>query len=330
MHQSMPPLSALRAFEAAARHLSLTKAAHELHVTPGALSHQIRGLEEHLGIALFLRRPRAIVLTDAGQRLYPGLQTGFGLIRQAVETVAQRGDGNKLLISTPPGFTAKWLAPRLWRFLAANPGLDARVSSTPAYVDLAAGDVDVADPQPAGRRGDRARASRRKLADLIATPVCSPAYAAKIGGLKTPAALRKAALIFDDSLAGSENGYGWAGWLKAAGVDGVDLDRGLHFSSADHALEATVEGAGVQLAYTLLTQDDVRSGRLIAPFDLMLPSRRAMHFVCLKGRETRPHIAAFRQWITTEIAAMTKAPAPVPAPWARPQGWRATGRPLTD
>lgn len=310
MHKSLPPLSALRAFEAAARHLSLTKAALELHVTPGALSHQIRGLEEHLGTALFLRRPRAIILTDAGQRLYPGLQTGFGLIRQAVETVAQRGDGNKLLISTPPGFTAKWLAPRLWRFLAANPGLDARVSSTPVFVDLAAGDVDVAVRNlPVGAPTDPALLVE-KLADLIATPVCSPAYATKIGGLKTPAALRKAALIFDDSLAGSENDYGWAGWLKAAGVDGVVLDHGLHFSSADHALEATVEGAGVQLAYTLLTHEDVRSGRLIAPFDLMLPSRRAMHFVCLKGRETRPHIAAFRSWITSEIKAMSKAPTP--------------------
>jgi LysR family transcriptional regulator, glycine cleavage system transcriptional activator len=309
MHASLPPLNALRAFEAAARHLSLTKAALELHVTPGALSHQIRGLEEHLGVALFLRGARAIALTEAGRLLHPGLQTAFGLIRQSVETVTAPRKSNTLVISTPPGFTAKWLAPRLWRFLNENPGLDARVSSSPAYVDLKVDDVDVAIRNlPIDAPRDPSLLVE-KLADLVATPVCSPAYAARIGGLRSPADLRDAALIFDDSLSGSESDFGWVGWLKSAGVDGVDLGRGLRFSSADHALEATVEGAGVQLAYTLLTHDDRRSGRLVAPFGLTLPSRRAMYVACLKGREKRPNIAAFRDWIKAEIAAMSKVTA---------------------
>jgi LysR family glycine cleavage system transcriptional activator len=130
MHKPMPPLSALRAFEAAARHLSLTKAAHELHVTAGALSHQIRGLEELLGLKLFERRVRSIALTSAGKQLYPGLQTGFQQIRDAVAELNRADNGRAIVISTPPGFTAKWLAPRLYRFSLAHPNVDVRVSSS--------------------------------------------------------------------------------------------------------------------------------------------------------------------------------------------------------
>src|SRR5215472_17219704 len=121
MHRPMPPLNALRAFEAAARHLSLTRAAVELHVTPGALSHQIRGLEELLGRKLFERRVRAIALTPAGKLLYPGLQTGFAQIHEAVAGLDATADERVLVISTPPGFTAKWLVPRLYRFASAHP-----------------------------------------------------------------------------------------------------------------------------------------------------------------------------------------------------------------
>src|SRR6202171_6645684 len=130
MHKPMPPLNALRAFEAAARHLSLTKAALELHVTAGALSHQIRGLEELLGLKLFERRVRSMALTSAGKQLYPGLQTGFIHIRDAVAGLSEAGDARALVISTPPGFTSKWLAPRLYRFSSAYPEIDARVSSS--------------------------------------------------------------------------------------------------------------------------------------------------------------------------------------------------------
>src|SRR4029077_9870633 len=136
MHTRMPPLNALRAFEAAARHLSLTKAAHELHVTAGALSHQIRGLEELLGVKLFERRVRSIALTIAGKQLYPGLQTGFIHIRDAVAGLSDAGDARVLVISTPPGFTAKWLAPRLYRFSSAFPEIDARISSSPSNANF--------------------------------------------------------------------------------------------------------------------------------------------------------------------------------------------------
>src|SRR4051812_41475248 len=130
MHKPMPPLNALRAFEAAARHLSLTKAASELNVTAGALSHQIRGLEDLLGLKLFERQVRAIALTSAGRQLFPGLQTGFVHLRDAVAGLSEASDDRVLVISTPPGLTAKWLAPRLYRFSAAHPQIDVRVSSS--------------------------------------------------------------------------------------------------------------------------------------------------------------------------------------------------------
>src|SRR6201986_1470196 len=144
MHTAHPPLSALRAFEAAARHLSLTRAAAELHVTPGALSHQIRGLEELLGVKLFERKVRAIALTAAGRQLYPGLQTGFGHIREAVEGLRVGAQPNVLVVSTSPGLTSKWLAPRLYRFAAAHPDIEVRISSSINNANFATDGIDMA------------------------------------------------------------------------------------------------------------------------------------------------------------------------------------------
>src|SRR5436853_2220311 len=143
MSRPLPPLNALKAFEAIARHLSFAKAADELHVTPAALSHQIRALEGQLGLALFHRRTRAIELTDAGRLVYPGLHAGFESVRNAIGQLARARDGNVLVISATPGLVAKWLIPRLWRFLRAYPDIDARVSGTLKIVDFAAEGVDV-------------------------------------------------------------------------------------------------------------------------------------------------------------------------------------------
>src|SRR5712672_3551090 len=174
MHNPMPPLNALRAFEAAARHLSLTRAAQELHVTAGALSHQIRGLEDMLGVKLFERRVRAIALTPAGKLLYPGLQTGFARIQEAVAGLGLAGDDRVLVISTPPGFTAKWLAPRLYRFAAAHPEIDVRVSSSFGFANFTTDGVDVAiRNMPVEAANDPALVVE-KLVDLSLVPVCSP------------------------------------------------------------------------------------------------------------------------------------------------------------
>jgi LysR family transcriptional regulator, glycine cleavage system transcriptional activator len=175
MHSASPPLNALRAFEAAARHFSLTKAALELNVTPGALSHQIRGLEDYLGLKLFDRGVRSIALTAAGKALYPGLQAGFLHIRDALASINRLGDPHVLVVSTSPGFTSKWLAPRLYRFSMAYPGINLRVSSTLNNANFATDGVDVAIRNVSVDAAHDEAHEVEKLIDLSVVPVCSPA-----------------------------------------------------------------------------------------------------------------------------------------------------------
>jgi LysR family transcriptional regulator, glycine cleavage system transcriptional activator len=303
----MPPLNALRAFEAAARHLSLTKAAQELHVTAGALSHQIRGLEELLGLKLFKRGVRSIALTSAGRQLYPGLQTGFLHIRDAVAFLTDRGDDRVLVISAAPGFTSKWLAPRLYRFSSAHPEIDARVSSSLSNANFTTDGVDVAVRNlPINAAADTGLVIE-KLVDVSLGPVCSPRLIELRGPFAAPAALKGVPLIHDDSLAHRADMPTWADWFRAAGVEGIDASRGLRFNSADHALDATAEGAGILLAHDVLAYDDLRTGRLVRPFQLTLPSGRAYYLVCAKSRQDRPHVQAFRDWIKREFAAVDRA-----------------------
>jgi LysR family glycine cleavage system transcriptional activator len=306
MYRPTPPLNALRAFEAAARHLSLTKAAQELHVTAGALSHQIRGLEELLGVKLFERRVRSIALTIAGKQLYPGLQTGFIHIREAVAGLSDAGDSRVLVISTPPGFTAKWLAPRLYRFSSAYSEIDARISSSPSKANFTTDGIDVAVRNQAIDAASDPDLLIEKLIEVSFLPVCSPKLIETLGPFTTAEALRGVPLIHDDSLVNRAKMPTWIDWFKAAGVDGVDLSRGLRFSSADHALDATVEGAGVLLTHDVLAYDELRTGRLVIPFELALRSGRAYHFVCLKRRQNHPNVQAFRTWIRQEIAALDR------------------------
>jgi LysR family glycine cleavage system transcriptional activator len=303
MHRPLPPLNALRAFEAAARHLSLTRAAEELHVTPGALSHQIRGLEETLGVLLFERRVRSIALTAAGSRLYPGLQTGFMQLREAVTALDTIGRDRVLVVSTPPGFTAKWLAPRLHRFAIAHPEIDVRISSTMSMANFRSDGVDVALRNLAAGTAAPPDLALEKLVGLSFVPVCSPKLIAEHGRFATPSALTDVPLIHDDSRGGMP---GWPEWFEAAGVSGADVERGHHFSSADLALDMVIEGAGVFLAHDVLAYDELRTGRLVIAYDFVMPSDRAYYFASLKRNE-RPAVPAFRDWLKAEIAALNLA-----------------------
>ena len=227
MHDAPPPLNALRAFEVAARHLSLTKAASELNVTPGALSHQIRGLEDHLGLKLFDRGVRSIALTAAGKALHPGLQAGFLQIREALASLSRLADARVLVISAPPGFTSKWLAPRLYRFSSAYPEIDVRVSSSLSNANFTADGVDAAIRN---LRIDAARDDAlevEKLIELALAPVMSPALVKKHGPFTSPDMLKRVPLIHDESLAGRAAVPTWADWFQAAGVKDADVSRGL-------------------------------------------------------------------------------------------------------
>ncbi len=217
MHGAMPPLSALRAFEAAARHLSFTRAARELNVTAGALSHQIRGLEDFLGVKLFERRVRAIALTTAGKQLYPGLQTGFAHIREAVASLDVAHAAHVLVISTSPGLTSKWLARRLYRFGEAYPDVDVRISSTAANANFATDGIDLAvrnmpvDPAP------DPMLESEKLVDLTYVPVCSPRLLEKFGPVKDARALARLPLIHDELLSARGASPSWTHWFDAVG-----------------------------------------------------------------------------------------------------------------
>ncbi|MBS4098986.1 MAG: transcriptional regulator GcvA [Sulfuricella sp.] len=307
MTKAMPPLSALRAFEAAARHLSFTRAALELNVTPGALSHQIRGLEEFLGLRLFERRARAIELTAQGKMLYPGLQAGFGLIRDAVVGLrAAQDDDRVLVLSTSPGLTAKWLAARLYRFAEACPDIDLRVSSSVAYANLATDGIDAAIRSIPHLRAEDPALIYEKLMDVAFVPVCSPKLIARFGPLDAPGVLPQVPLIHDDMLADHADVPTWADWLRVAGLVGGDVGRGLRFNSADHALDAALEGAGLLLTHGILAHDDLRCGRLVIPFDLVLPSERAYYFVCPRGKEQQRKLRVFREWLQDEVSRLDK------------------------
>ena len=298
----IPPLNALRVFEATARHLSLTKAASELNVTPGAVSHQLRGLEELLRVKLFERGVRKIALTPAGKMLYPGIQRGFSHISDAVADLKQADNQQVLVVSTSPGLTSKWLVPRLYRFANAYPDIDVRISSSLQNANFTTDGVNVAVRNMPIGAGPDSSLVIEKLVEVALVPVCSPRLMDASGS--TPHALAKMPLIHDDTLTGRATIPTWVDWFSAAKVGKVDLRRGLHFNSPDHALNAASEGAGVLLAHDLLAYDDLRSGRLVIPVPLALSSGRGYHLVYPKRERRRPAVRAFSDWIKSEIAML--------------------------
>jgi LysR family glycine cleavage system transcriptional activator len=300
-NRPLPPLNALRAFEAAARHLSFARAADELHVTAAALSHQIKTLETFLDTKLFERRTRSVALTDAGTALYPGLHGAFAQIRQALAALEAINADNVLVISSPPGFTAKWLAPRIYRFLTAHPEIDARISSQQARANFTTDGVDCGIRNSLGAPKGLYSA---KLADVRIALVASPRYIAQHGPLETPADLKRATLIHDDSLGGIEGMPSWADYFEGAGVENATPNRGVRFSSADHSIDAAVEGSGVLLATELIVCDDIANGRLVRLFDTSLTTERAFYFVCPDGRQDVAKIAIFRMWLQEEMAGI--------------------------
>lgn len=297
----IPPLNALRAFEASARHLSLTKAAQELNVTPGAISHQLRGLEDLLRVKLFERGVRKIALTPAGKMLYPGIQRGFSHISDAVADLKHSASQQVLVVSTSPGLTSKWLVPRLYRFASEHPDIEVRISSSLQNANFTTDSVNIAvRNMPVGAEPDSSLVIE-KLFEIRLVPVCSPRLMDAKGAPSTPHALAKMPLIHDDTLAQRITIPTWADWFRAAKVGKIDLGRGLHFNSPDHALNAATEGAGVLLAPDILAYDDVRTGRLVIPVPLALPSGRAYHLVFPKRERRRPAVEAFSGWIKSEV-----------------------------
>jgi LysR family transcriptional regulator, glycine cleavage system transcriptional activator len=299
MRRRLPPLNSLRAFEAAARHLSFSKAAEELHVTPAAISHQIKALEEQLGVPLFRRLNRAVLLTDAGQACLPGLSEAFDRMAAVLERLRAQDGGGPLTVSTSPAFAAKWLVPRLERFQERCPEIDVRVSAAMRLVDFTREDVDLAIRYGSGRYAGL-------LAEVLLTnevvPVCAPALLESSRPLRAPQDLRQHTLLHDDTST-SDGAYpNWAMWLRAAGVEGVDPSRGPRFDYSGLVLDAATAGHGVALALSTIVAADIAAGRLVKPFAIAVPTPFAYYVVCPEARAGRPKVEAFRRWLRAEVA----------------------------
>ncbi len=294
MSDRLPPLTALRAFDAAARHMSFAKAADELNVTPAALSFQIKSLEEHLGQPLFRRLNRAVELTEAGRTLAPGTEKGFAALQAAWSATRRLQDNTTLTVTAGPALTAKWLAPRLYEFARAHPEIDLRFSATLRNLDFERDDVDVAIRFGYGQ--DDGLYSVPVRQEWL-TPVMTPELAARF---PTPQDLTKAPLIHDDSINFLNPPCDWPAWFRAVGVDFTPT-HGAHFSNADHAIDAAVAGVGVALGRRPMIIKDVIEGRLVMPFKTAVETKARFRFLCRSGEETRPQIAAFRDWFLAEI-----------------------------
>ncbi len=299
MAYHLPPLNGLRAFEATARNMSFTQAAEELHVTPAALSYQVRQLEEILGIKLFKRLNRAIELTPQGQALFPGIRAGFERMDEAMRTLRRRAETNVLVVSVGPAFAAKWLAPRLYRFIQRHPDIDPRISANIQISDFENEQIDLAVRFGTGAYPNLH--SERLISDYV-TPLCSPELVADTHAhpLKAPEDLAHHVLIHDESLSFIENVPSWQVWCEAAGLTIIDLDGGVHFSLADHGLDAAVEGAGVVLGRIALAHFDLKSGRLVAPFALKIPVAYSFYVVSPMATKDDPKVTAFREWLLEE------------------------------
>lgn len=294
MSLRLPSLPALRAFEAAGRHLSFTKAAAELFVTQAAISHQVRALEEQLKVKLFQRTTRRLALTEAGRRLLPAATAAFeGLAR----AVADLGEGERLLtVTTTASFGARWLAPRLGRFAAEHPEVDLSVRHTAQTLDLRRDGVDLA---LRWGRGHWPGTVAEMLATADVTPVCAPSLLQGRRALKRPEDLARATLLHDDNRAE------WREWMLVAGLDPAPAARGPVFDDHNVLLQAALDGQGVALAMRPLVRREVAAGRLVTPFALSIGDGYGYYLVYLPEALERAKVAAFRAFVLAEAKAET-------------------------
>jgi LysR family glycine cleavage system transcriptional activator len=294
MPASLPPLTALRAFDAAARHMSFARAAEELNVTPAALSFQIKSLEEHLGQPLFRRLNRAEELTPAGRVLAPGAADGFQALTAAWRAAKRLQDTRSLSITAGPAFTAKWLAPRLYDFARLHPDIELRFTASLRQMDFDRDDVDVAIRF--GYGPDKGLYAM-PLAQEWLTPVMTPEMAARFPTIQS---LATAPLLYDESTDFMSPACDWPAWFRAVGHP-FTPSYTARFSQADHAVDAALAGVGVALGRRSLTVKDIHENRLVAPFKTAIETKAHFRFLCPIEASDRPQIVALRDWMLSEI-----------------------------
>ncbi|MPS27010.1 MAG: transcriptional regulator GcvA [Alcaligenaceae bacterium] len=295
MATRLPPLNPLRTFEVAARHLSFTRAARELHVTPGAVSRQVMVLEEFLGARLFERVNREVRLTAVGRRYLDDLNDVFDSIGEATQRAMQGVRDKPLHIWCPMTFAMRWLVPRLPAFHGAHPGRDAIFTTSLKPVDFTEHDADVAIRMG---RGDWPGVISRFLVGIDLLPVCSPRLLEGRAPLAHPRDLAQHTLL--QSVARPDY---WPTWLKAAGASDIDPDRGLTFESVSLAYQAALEGLGVAMGQHALVAEDLAAGRLVAPFGLRVPIDNAFYLIYPERLQYDTHLCTFRDWILAEAQA---------------------------
>ncbi len=302
MSIQLPPLNSLRVFEAAARHLSFTKAAEELHVTPAAVSQQVKNLEEHFGVQLFRRGTRMLHLTDAARAVVPTLREGFDKLTEVDHMLREREFDRLITVSVPPTFGAKWLVPRLERFQQRYPDYDLRLDASDKLVDFRNNDIDCAVRY--GRGAYEGLESVRVL-DEITVPVCSPALLEGDHPLRTPDDLRHHTLLHAQWRALDDAAPNWPMWLQAAGLTDIDTSRGPRFNIETFIVQAAIAGQGVALVSSTYIADDIEHGRLVQPFPAMPnQSTEFTHYVVYPiASKDNPKVLAFRDWIVEEAAS---------------------------
>lgn len=319
----LPPLNALRAFEAAARHLSLRKAAAELHVTPAAISHQIKSLELSLGAPVFKRLPQRIELTSAGEALLPRLSAAFEEMAQAVASVRGLQHTSRVTVAAPPALASKWLAPRLNRFAALYPDIDLHISADTSLIDSVREDsgeagtlLEGADLAIRSGHGEYEGYVVEQLFRIYTIPMCSPRLLEGTHPLRQPGDLRHHTLLHHETGIDQTDSErpNWATWLKTAGVQGVNDKRGPTFNQVGMAMEAAVDGLGVVLGIPVVAASDLEAGRLVMPFTLSLPVSASYHLVHTEKVAREPGVAALREWLLSEARNERWAEPPVGEP----------------
>lgn len=293
MRRSLPPLNALRSFDAAARHQSFTRAAEELCVTQGAVSHAVKALETELGLQLFKRERNGLAITDAGRDFLAVVRDVFERLELGTDRLLQRQRSGTITVSTSPDFAAKWLVSRLGRFADTYPEIELKLAALMHRVDFAREDVDLAI-----RHGDgqwpELDAVNLSPEDLF--PVCSPLLVANRGALQKPDDVLQFPLLhLDDRV-------DWSRWLEAAGAAEHPPLNGPILNHASMLIDAAIEGQGIVLARTMLAASDLLAGRLVRPFQAAIPLRNTYWIVCPKPTRALPKIVAFRDWLLDEVA----------------------------
>ena len=301
--RKLPPVNAIRAFDAASRHLQFQQASEELGVTPAALSYQIRQLEDHLGLKLFRRLNRSVELTREGRLLSPAVIEAFEKLEETFAQLMEDEENTALLVSTGPAFSAKWFAPRLHYFLEAFPDIDFRLSANLKLTDFDRDDVDAVIRFGSGNYPGL---YVEPLFEEISTPLISPTLLEKLGGKADEALFSNVTLIHDESLRFLDSSQ-WKHWLHHKGYHSVDPERGARFSHADHCIEAAVDGWGIVMARLGFAFREINAGRLVAPFKEVVSAKGGFYFCCPEENLKKTKVLNFLAWLRDEAHAQAEA-----------------------